>query len=217
MSSGSYDFWLLDLDGTLIDVEQQYIYDIMNSVGRRFGIAFSEWEAEMLWYGPSQSRATIMDRHNIDLEPFWEAFHEIEQPERRAAASHLYADTAQFVKSIDRPVGIVTHCQEFLTEPVLERLGIRDWFDTVICCSDETGWKPDPTPLELAMSDLGVRDSGHGAVVGDDPSDVAAAWNAGLTGIHIERRDPERVGQCVRGDRRVRSLTELQELPNSTA
>jgi phosphoglycolate phosphatase len=213
MSSGPYDFWLLDLDGTLIDVEQQYIYDVMNTVGRRFGIAFSEWEAEMLWYGPSQPRTTIMNRHGIDPGPFWDIFHEVEQPERRAAASHLYPDTEQFVQSIDRPVGVVTHCQEFLTNPVLERLDISDWFDTVVCCSDETGWKPDPTPLELAMKQLGVEDTNaRGALVGDDPSDVGAAWNAGLTGIHIERRDPGRVGQCVRGDRRIGSLTELQDL-----
>ncbi|WP_336327059.1 HAD family hydrolase [Halovenus sp. HT40] len=208
MSRGSYDFWLLDLDGTLIDVEQQYIYDVMNTVGQRFGVSFSEWEAEMLWYGPSQSRATIMDRHDIDPQPFWDTFHEVEQPQVRASASHLYPDTEQFVQSIDRPLGVVTHCQEYLTGPVLDQLDIRDWFDTVVCCSDETGWKPDPTPVELAMDDLGV-DGGRGALVGDDPSDVGAAWNAGLTGIHIERRDPDRVGQCVRGDQRIRSLTEL--------
>ena len=211
MSSGAYDFWLLDLDGTLIDVEQQYIYDVVDAVGKRFGIGFSEWEAEMLWYGPSRSRATIMDRRGIEPELFWDVFHEVEQPEQRAAASHLYPDAEQFIQSIDRPLGLVTHCQAFLTGPVLEGLGIRDWFDTVVCCTDETGWKPDPTPLELAMDDLGVRGNARGALVGDDPGDVGAAWNAGLTGIHIERRDPERIGQCVRGDRRIRSLTELQE------
>jgi phosphoglycolate phosphatase len=211
MSSGPYDFWLLDLDGTLIDVEQQYIYDVMNTVGRRVGVSFSEWEAETLWYGPGQSRATVMDRHDIDPQPFWDAFHEVEQPDRRAAASHLYPDTEQFIQSADRPIGVVTHCQEFLTRPVLNRLGIDDWFDTVVCCTDETGWKPDPTPVELAMDNLGVAGNGsRGALVGDDSSDIGAAWNAGLAGIHIERRDPNRIGQCVRGDKRITSLTELE-------
>ncbi len=213
MNSGDYDFWLLDLDGTLIDVEQQYIYDVMNTVGTRFGVGFSEWDAEQLWYGPSHSRAIVMDRHGIDPEPFWDAFHEIEAPERRAAASHLYPDTEPFVQAVDAPVGLVTHCQEFLTGPVLERLGIADWFDTIVCCSDETGWKPDPGPVELAIEQLDVSTESSGVLVGDDPSDVGAAWNAGLTGIHIQRRSPNRVGQCVRGDRRIDSLTELREHP----
>lgn len=211
MESGEYDFWLLDLDGTLIDVERQYIYDVMNTVGRQFGVSFSEFESEQLWYGPSNSRATVLGRHGIDPETFWTEFHDIESPQRRAAASHLYPDTEPFVNSVDAPVGLVTHCQEFLTRPVLENLGISSWFDTIVCCTDETGWKPDPAPVELAMDRLGV--SGEGVLIGDDPSDVGAAWNAGLTGVHIQRRNPHRVGQCVRGDHRIDSLTELRECP----
>jgi len=213
MNSGEFDFWLFDLDGTLIDVEQQYIYDVMNTVGRRFGVGFSEWEAEQLWYGPSHSRATVLDRHGLAPEPFWDAFHEIESPERRAAASHLYPDTDPFVRAVDAPVGLVTHCQEFLTEPVLEGLGITDWFDTIVCCTDQTGWKPDPEPVELAIQGLGVSQESRGVLVGDDPSDVGAAWNAGLTGVHIQRRNPDRIGQCVRGDHRIDSLAELNGSP----
>lgn len=209
MSSGPYDFWLLDLDGTLIDVEQQYIYDVLNTVGRRFDVSFSEFESEMLWYGPSHSRATVMDRHGIDPQPFWDIFHDVERADSRAAATHLYPDTEAFLDSIDQPIGLVTHCQAFLTEPILDRLGIDNWFDTVVCCSDETGWKPDPAPLEMAMDDLGVDESSRGALVGDDPSDIGAAWNAGLTGIHVQRRDPDRIGQCIRGDRRITSLSNL--------
>jgi phosphoglycolate phosphatase len=151
----------------------------------------------------------VLGRHGLRPEPFWNAFHDIESPERRAAASHLYPDTEPFVKSVDAPVGLVTHCQEFLTGPVLENLGIDGWFDTIVCCTDETGWKPDPAPVKLAIDQLGV--SGQGVLIGDDPSDVGAAWNAGLAGIHIQRRNPNRVGQCVRGDRRVDTLTELRE------
>lgn len=210
MAGNRYDFWLLDLDGTLIDVEQQYIYDVMNEVGGRFGATFSDWEAEMLWYGPTEPRSRILARHDIEQQPFWDVFHEVEQPETRAASTHLYDDAEGFITSIDSPIGLVTHCQEYLTAPVLDALDITDWFDTVICCNDETGWKPDPRPVQLAMTDLGVAGNGHeGVLVGDDPGDVGAAWNAGLTGIHVRRRDPERVGQCVCGDRRVSSLAEL--------
>lgn len=210
MRNSGYDFWLLDLDGTLIDVEQSYIYDIMNQVGTRFGAVFSDWEAEMLWYGPSEPRAKILARHGIDPQRFWDTFHEVECPEPRAEATHLYSDAEAFVTGIDRPVGLVTHCQPYLTYPVLEALDIEDWFETVICCTNETGWKPDPAPIELAINDLGVGANGErGVMIGDDPSDIGAAWNAGLTGIHIQRRDPARVGHCVRGDERVSSLAEL--------
>ena len=210
MAGREYDFWLFDLDGTLVDVEGQYINEIITEVCGRFGVTVSQREAETLWYGPSEPRARVLASHGIQPGPFWDAFHEVEQPESRAAATHLYDDAETFLASIDSPLGLVTHCQGFLTYPVLDALDIGDWFDTVVCCSDETGWKPDPTPVEFAMRDLGVAGNGHrGALVGDDPGDVGAAWNAGLAGIHVARRDPHRVGQCVRGDLRVDSLAEL--------
>lgn len=210
MSSSRYDFWMLDLDGTLVDVEESYIQDIIGEVGDRLGASFDAWESEMLWYGPSEPRARILSSHGVDRERFWAVFHEVEQPESRAAATHLYDDAERFLTAIDEPVGLVTHCQQYLTDPVLETLDIADRFDTIVCCSDETGWKPDPQPLEMAMADLGVGHNGHeGAMVGDDPGDTGAAWNAGLSAIHVSRRDPERIGRCVLGDRRVSSLAEL--------
>jgi phosphoglycolate phosphatase len=210
MSTSGFDFWMLDLDGTLVDVEESYIQEIVGEVGECVGASFDAWESEMLWYGPSEPRARILQTHGVDRERFWAAFHEVEEPESRAAATHLYPDAEAFLATVDAPVGLVTHCQEYLTGPVLDELDIADWFDTVLCCSEETGWKPDPEPIEMAMADLGVGHNGHhGAMVGDDPGDTGAAWNAGLSAIHVSRRDPERIGRCVRGDRRISSLTEL--------
>lgn len=211
MAASSYDFWMLDLDGTLVDVQESYIEEIVGEVGARLGASFDAWESEMLWYGPTEPRSRILRAHDVDRERFWDTFHEVEEPETRATATHLYPDAEAFLSGVDEPVGLVTHCQEYLTDPVLDELDIADWFDTVVCCSEETGWKPDPAPIEMAMADLGVGYNGHeGAMVGDDPGDTGAAWNAGLTAVHVSRRDPERVGQCVLGDRRVRSLSELE-------
>jgi phosphoglycolate phosphatase len=46
-------------------------------------------------------------------------------------------------------------------------------------------------------------------MAGDDADDVGAAWNAGLDAVHVERHDPHERGQCVMGDHRVTSFTEL--------
>jgi len=54
---------------------------------------------------------------------------------------------------------------------VLDRLDLSDRFDAVVCCTDETGWKPDPDPIELAMTDLDVNpQSDRGYYVGDGES-----------------------------------------------
>jgi len=209
MTGSDYDFWLLDLDGTLIDVEHWYIYEVFDRVGARLDTTFTEAESKALWYGYGDERAAILDDRDVDADRFWEVFHEEERPQARARATHLYDDAEAFVPALSEPVGLVTHCQEYLTGPVLDHLDIADWFDTVVCCTDETGWKPDPTPVQMAMEDLGVAHNGHeGVLAGDDPNDIGAARNAGIESVHVERlKTPD--SDDIRPDHRVTSLTEL--------
>jgi len=212
MVGRTYDFWLLDLDGTVVDIEQSYIHDVVGEIGDRLGHSFTDFEAELLWYGTGNARGEILSGAGIDREHFWEAFHDVEEPESRADATYVYDDAADVVPELGGPVGVVTHCQEYLTGPVLQRLDIADWFDTVVCCTDETGWKPDPTPVEMAMRDLGVAHNGHvGAMVGDAPEDVQAAHNAGIDGVHVTRPDRNWAGERVVDAERVAALTDLVE------
>ncbi|PSQ29153.1 HAD family hydrolase [Halobacteriales archaeon SW_10_68_16] len=210
MATSGYDFWVLDLDGTVLDVEQSYIHETMGEVGHRLGYDFSDREAELLWYGIGNARETLLADADIDAERFWRVFHDVEEPGSRARSTYVYDDAAAFVSRTQAPVGVVTHCQEYLTLPILDRLGIEDWFETIVCCDDETGWKPDPAPVQLAMDDMGVGHNGHaGAMAGDMPADVRAAHNAGLDAVHVSRPDRNWEGDRVLGDRRVSSLTDL--------
>lgn len=210
MPATDYDFWLLDLDGTLVDVETSYIHEVFDRVGEELGVSFSAHESEVTWYGVGDGRERVLRDVDVTPERFWRAFHRVEDPVARAEATHLYPDAEEFVPTLAEPVGLVTHCQEYLTRPVLETHDIGDWFDTVVCCTEETGFKPDPGPVEVAMRDMNVATNGHrGVLAGDDAGDVGAAWNAGIAGAHVQRRDPERYGVCVRGDHRVTDLTQL--------
>jgi phosphoglycolate phosphatase len=209
MTRAGYDFWLLDLDGTLVDIEQPYIYEVFDTIGTRLDVTFTDRESELVWYGIGEARNDLLAEKGVSPERFWNVFHEVEDPDRRTEATYLYDDASTLVPSLSGPVGIVTHCQSHLTEPVLSALDIGDWFDTVVCCTDETGWKPDPQPVRKAMDDLGV---------GDDPQDIGAARNAGLEAVHVRRRAYDRLAPSLRdggefssmgADRRVASLAEL--------
>ena len=209
----SYDFWLLDLDGTLVDVQPDYVSGVFEAVGDRLGREFTDQEAEIIWHGLGGSRNEQLRELGVDVERFWDVFHDVEDAQARAEHTYLY-DDASFVAELDGPVGLVTHCQQYLTDPVLDRLDIRDWFDTVVCCTEDIGWKPDPEPVEMAMHDMGVGYDGHaGVLAGDGPHDIGAAWNAGLDGIHVERHGPHRRGQCVLGDHRIERFTDLHGDP----
>ncbi len=212
-----YDFWVFDLDGTLVDVPHSYARSVFDEVGDRLGCAFSDREVTTLWHGLRGSRNDTLRAKGIDPERFWTAFHDVEDPHARAEVAYLHDDAA-FVGDLDTPVGIVTHSREYLADPVLEAVGISDWFDTVVCCTDELGWKPDPAPVHRALAQMGVTGvadaaadggTGRGVLVGDGPSDVGAAWNAGLDAVHVERHSPAHRGQCVRADYRVAAIDDF--------
>lgn len=209
MRPEAYDFWLLDLDGTLVDTEWAYTRAVFDRVGEQLDYHFSDREARSLWHGLVGSRDAYLEHLGFEPVAFWETFHHIEDPMERAEATYLH-DDASFVADLDVPVGIVTHSQPFLAEPVMDSLDITDWFDTVITCSEEIGWKPDPTPLHLAMEDLDVDpDTAQGIMAGDADTDVGAAWNAGLDAVHVERHGACERGKCVLGDYRVSSFADL--------
>ena len=208
-----YDFWLFDLDGTLVDAEWSYTRNVFDRVGDRIGRTFTDREAEVIWHGLGGSRDATLRAWGIDPDPFWTAFHDVEDPTARAEATYLHDDAADLVSALaaEVPVGVVTHCQSFLADPVVGHLDIGDWFDAFVSCTPELGWKPDPRPVYHAIERLGLdpAEPGRGVLAGDGASDVGAAWNAGLDGIHVERHSPSRRGRCVLADRRVSSFAEL--------
>ncbi|QIB75423.1 HAD family hydrolase [Halogeometricum borinquense] len=214
MVADAYDFWLFDLDGTLVDADWSYTREVFDRVGDRLGREFTDREAEIIWHGLGGARDPQLRAWGIDPDDFWPAFHAVEDPQARAEATYLHDDATDLLADLvdDRPVGVVTHCQQFLADPVIDHLDVRDWFDTVVCCTEELGWKPDPEPVHHTMKALGLdpNSDSQGVLAGDGSSDIGAAWNAGLDGIHVERHTPERRGRCVLADVRVETFEDLR-------
>jgi len=209
MTVPDYEYWLFDFDGTLVDVGWSYIRRTFDEVGDRLGVTFTDAEAAGIWHGYDGRRDGYLRRRGLDPYEFWATLDSVESPTERATETHLHED-ATAILELDGPIGVVTHSRPTLLEPVLDHLDIHDWFDTVVSCSEELGWKPDPAPVRKAVSELSVNGTQAGVLVGDGPHDVGAAWNAGLDAVHVERHGHDRRGLCVLGDHRLESLDALR-------
>jgi len=237
MTGRSYDAVLFDLDGTLVAPRFAHVRRMFDRVGEELGHEFSDETARRLWHGLGGSRNDQLRSMGVDVEAFWRTFDAAEDPERRAAAMEVFPDAA-IAADLPVPTALVTHCPPEPTRAVLESHDLEGWFDAVVSCSDELGWKPDPGPLEHALERIGVvgtdattegpTPAADGGVapgpdptesadvdalyVGDTVGDVGAAWNAGLDAVHVERFDHERRRRCVLADYRVSRIDECAPL-----
>ena len=79
------------------------------------------------------------------------------------------------------PLAVVTGRPREEARWFLERAGIADLFGAVVCMEDAAR-KPDPAPVRLALTRLGVR---RAWMVGNTPDDVRAAAGAGVVPLGI--------------------------------
>ncbi len=101
--------------------------------------------------------------------------------------SVLYPGVLQGLEALSRAglaLGCVTNKPSRFTRPLLEQLGIADYFGAVIGGEDAPRKKPDPAPLALAAAHLGValRDC---LMVGDSINDIQAARAAACPVIAV--------------------------------
>ena len=94
------------------------------------------------------------------------------------------------------PLAIVTGRPREEAEWFLEREGLTDLFQAVVCMEDGP-LKPDPAPVRSAASSLGVE---RAWMIGDTPDDIRAAAAAGAVpiGVVAPGPDPEASAMALR-------------------
>lgn len=76
-------------------------------------------------------------------------------------------------------LALVTNKATAFTHPLLAQQAVEGFFDSIVCGDTLTVRKPDPAPLLLACSQLGVAPS-EAVMVGDSLNDAAAAHAVGM-------------------------------------
>lgn len=82
------------------------------------------------------------------------------------------------------PLGVVTNKPARFTEPLLERMGLADYFAVVVSGDTMAYKKPHPEPILYACRRLGVAPQ-HNLHIGDSKNDIEAARAAGCTAFCV--------------------------------
>ena len=184
---------LLDLDGVLADVSSSYREAIVGTC-RGFGVVLSPSDiAEAKRAGDANNDWVLTQRLlrergvDVGLDGVTERFQGLYLGEGGEGGlrerERMIVDRACLERHASRTrLAIVTGRPREEAVWFLQRAGVLDLFETLVCMEDAPA-KPAPDPVRLAMHRLGVE---RVWMVGDTPDDIASVRDAGGIGIGVE-------------------------------
>ncbi|GBE92615.1 HAD family hydrolase [Nostoc cycadae] len=132
----------------------------------------------------------------------------------RELASHLqplsgFAELLAWTETHQLKRALVTNAPRLNVEFVLEVLGIKEAFHTVILAEDCTAGKPDPVPYQVALNKLKIN-AENAIALEDSPSGIRAAVAAGIPTIGIASTHDPQILQTVGAFMAIPDFTDLQ-------
>ncbi|WP_149303988.1 beta-phosphoglucomutase [Pareuzebyella sediminis] len=183
--------FIFDLDGVIVDTAK-YHYLAWKNLANKLGFEFTEEQNE-LFKGVSRKRCLdiLLQIGGVTATQkqfdHWmgEKNKEYLQYIENMDASEILSDVPKVLhflkeKNIQMAVGSASKN----ARPILEKVGLISYFNTIIDGNNVTKAKPDPEVFLLAAQELGVRPQ-ECVVFEDAVAGIQAAKNASMTSIGI--------------------------------
>lgn len=187
----TYDLYLFDFDGTLVDSLNSLVYVFTNSFGdigisvtREECLTFSRQPIEQSFYekgGKKEQGDYFIERLNFYLNSH-----------KSIELTELFSDTLpmlNYLKDNNIPCGVVTSNNVPHVKEVLDLFNIsHDVFSIYVGNQESDEFKPSPKPILEALKALKYKGKKDRVVyVGDAINDTVSANNAGVEAILVDR------------------------------
>jgi len=202
---------LIDLDGTLVDSVPDLAWCIDETM-KALDLPTCGEAKVRNWVGNGVprliERALVDELNSKPTDNLYQKAHPIFMAyyaENPSTLSQLYPDVKtglDWLQSQNILLGCVTNKDARFTDPILQNLGIRDYFNIVISGDTLPVKKPDPAPLLHGAEFFGVPVE-QSMMIGDSINDVKASRAAGFSivcmsygynhGIDIRTAEPDAV------------------------
>ncbi|MBU3057095.1 N-acetylmuramic acid 6-phosphate phosphatase MupP [Pseudomonas indica] len=180
---------LFDMDGTLLDTAPDFVAVVQAMREARALPPVDETQVRDVVSGGA--RAMVINA--FDVDPFSPEFEvlRLEFLERYqnhcAVRTRFFDGMAELLEDIERARliwGVVTNKPVRYAEPIMQQLGLAERSAVLVCPDHVKNSKPDPEPLLLACSQLGL-DPASVLFVGDDLRDIESGRAAGTRTVAV--------------------------------
>lgn len=203
-----YEFYIFDLDNTLIDSREGYEEAFMAGF-REFGIPY---DPALYNEYISTPLSVTFDNHYPNSPHLFEEFFSVVMntyDKTCLIGVRLFPDAERCLHRLSKEgcvFGIVSNSFMDQITPILKRLGVENMFRSVVGKDRVVFFKPDPEPVFLCMKEMGASPK-NSIMIGDSVNDMIAGKGAGVFSVLIDRDDQD-IG-CDECDMRISSLDEL--------
>jgi HAD superfamily hydrolase (TIGR01509 family) len=178
---------IFDFDGTILDTETPE-YEAWRTIYQEHGVELplDGWAASIgrgIGDNPFDPYHTLERLTGRPIDQNEVRFRKRELFSRRLAllgARPGVEDYLRGAKELGLKVGLASSSHHDWVDSRLEKLGLLDYFDAILCADDVTRTKPDPELYAAALYRLGEIPPAAGIAVEDSPNGVKAAKAAGL-------------------------------------
>ncbi|HEX7064187.1 MAG TPA: pyrophosphatase PpaX [Bacillales bacterium] len=169
---------LFDLDGTLIDTNELIIASFSHTLEHYFPGQYAREDIVSFIGEPLTESFQRIDSQRVEEMVEVYRKHNIENHDRLVREYEGVHDTVKCLHRQGYKLGIVTTKMKRTVRMGMSLAGLNPFFDTVVTFEDVERAKPDPEPINRALSLLEARPE-HTIMVGDSPFDIEAGKNAG--------------------------------------
>jgi phosphoglycolate phosphatase len=204
---------IFDLDGTLVDTLEDIAHSVNFTLGR-LGRPLLHLDTVRQYVGDGLEKllSRALDGHT-ELLADAETIYTEHQRRYLVVNSRLYpgvVETLDHFRSLS--MAVVTNKTLEFSEPLLDKLGIRHYFRTIIGADSGLPLKPAPDAFLTIIRGLAVQKE-RAVVVGDGTTDILAGRAAGITTCSVTYGFRSETELRLAGpDHVIHELSEMRQL-----
>ena len=185
------DYFIFDMDGTIFDTEKFY-YQTWLEIAKKEGFIFGlEDKVRLSGKQSDESIAYMVENFSMDekeairirknLNELREKkFNELDYSLKKPGLLNLLS----YLRENNKNIALASSSIKSRIDFLLDREGVRDYFDEIISSDDITKGKPDPQIFNLAMEKIGA-DKNKTYIIEDSLAGVKAAKKSGAKVVLI--------------------------------
>lgn len=202
---------ILDLDGTVIDTEDQWGKAFSEAL-KIFGKKPKSEHPEKFGVSIENNWHSLLSEYQINTDKTFDELKDITYKEyvKVLPGAKLMDGAVDFINDLKDEgirVALATSSELGVVEKIFDNLGLNALFDATVTGEEVANQKPFPETLLLAADKLGVPDEDC-LVIGDTVTDIEAAHNAGMKIVTIAKNG-EYAEELTKADYVVEGFSEI--------